>query len=154
GTASRPRGGHTPLAGSTLAVDVEDAGNARRVEIGSGGPRRRHGLGKDPGRDGRGGGTCASPRPCGGWFGRGAWWVADAGSTNGIRVEAKGSGVHADPRAQDHVETIEVPAGAQLVLSAFAQGEARHYPRIRLHPVMVAAHGAQATAQAAPATPL
>ena len=70
-------------------------------------PRRAHVGGSGPAlcdRQGRGigfvvDGTYASRRHCEIWFDRGAWWVVDTGSTNGIRVESRGAAARGGTRS-------------------------------------------------------
>jgi FHA domain-containing protein len=145
----------TPLAGRTLALDIEDAGSARRVELASVLPGRRYAIGKAEGCDVVVDGMYASRRHCEIWLEKGAWWVADAGSTNGIRVEsASGLVARSDPQAQPGGRSppIELAPGARLVLSAYAQGDARQYPR--LTPVLAETAQAAAARPGTPVTPI
>ena len=155
-SAARPlEGAHTPLAGRSLQLDIEDARGARRVELASIVPGRRYAIGKEESSDVPVDGVYTSRRHCEIWFERDAWWVIDAGSTNGIRVEAQEGVTRGDSRGG--AEPIEVPAGAMLVLSAFAQGEPRLYPRLRLQPVTMpqarAADGVDISTLATPIAP-
>jgi pSer/pThr/pTyr-binding forkhead associated (FHA) protein len=123
----------TPLAGQGVDVAIEDAEGSRRVRLPSLVPGRRYAIGKGEGCDIVVSGNYASRRHCELWFDRGAWWLTDTGSTNGVRVERAGrvlgrSDSHAG--AKDEPVVVEVPAGARIVLSAFAEGRASDYPRL------------------------
>jgi pSer/pThr/pTyr-binding forkhead associated (FHA) protein len=143
-------GAQTPLAGRALAIDIQDGRGVRRFDIASVLPGRRYVVGKDDGCDVTVDGMYASRRHCEIWFDGNAWWVIDAGSTNGIRVETRSAVRRAAPAS---VEPLELTAGARLVLSENAQGEARLYPRLTMHPLQGSA-GADAAGRAAQATPL
>jgi hypothetical protein len=132
GEPRRAERASTPLAGRTLTLEIEDAGGPRNVEVGAVVPGRRYVIGKDDGCDVVVDGVYASRRHCEVWFDRDAWWIADVGSTNGLRVEAKGAITRIEPSADKPGKPIEVPGGALVLLSASAQGEARLYPRMRL----------------------
>ena len=153
--ARKSQGGHTPLAGRTLVLEIEDARGAQRVELAAVVPGRRYVVGKDPSSDVVVEGMYASRRHCEVWFDRDAWWVVDAGSTNGIRVESGTTG-HTNPRDAKRLEPIEVPNGALIILSAAARGEPRLYPRLRLHfpPVAATAVTSANTGDASLVTPL
>lgn len=127
----------TPLAGLRCEFDVEDGNGKRRVVLQSVIAGRRYMIGKDEGCDIRVHGTYASRRHGEIWLDKGAWWVTDAGSTNGIRVESAqgvigrcgataGKGANGQP--------IELVDGALVVLSAHAEGSASDYPSLRLRP--------------------
>jgi hypothetical protein len=96
--------------GRTFVIEAEDAGGARRIDLASIVPGRRYVIGKDGGCDVVVEGVYASRRHCEIWFDKDTWWVADAGSTNGIRVEASGSVARADPDG-DRITPIELPIG-------------------------------------------
>ena len=79
-------------------------------------------------------GTFASRRHAELWLESGAWWVADAGSTNGIRVESaegdarpRGALPRRRARAGDRAR-----AGLRVVLSARADGPPADYPWVAL----------------------
>jgi hypothetical protein len=126
------QGASTPLAGRTFALDVEDTAGTRRVELTAIVPGQRYTVGKDPGCDVTVDARYASRRHCELWFEHGTWWVADAGSTNGIRVDANDEAGGAEHLRREG-DALELPAGATLVLSAAARGEAALYPRLTLH---------------------
>jgi hypothetical protein len=147
----------TPLAGLRCEFEVEDGNGRRRVVLQSVIAGRRYMIGKGEGCDLRVDGTYTSRRHGEIWLENGCWWVADAGSTNGIRVEsptgavercgaAAGAGAHA----------IKLPDGARIVLSAQAEGSASEYPSVALRPA--ANGGARVTpiagAAPSPSTPL
>ena len=98
-------------------------------------PGRRYAIGKGEGCDIVVNGAYASRRHCEIWLDHGAWWVTDAGSTNGVRVE-RGTSVlgrsTARANAAGEVAMVEVPPGARIVLSAHADGSAADYPRLTL----------------------
>jgi pSer/pThr/pTyr-binding forkhead associated (FHA) protein len=123
----------TPLAARALDIDVDDANGAHRVSLAAVVANRRYVVGKGEGCDITVDGVYASRRHCEVWLERGTWWVADCGSTNGIRVESTRAVVgRADPNSPGRATPIEVPAGACIVLSAHARGDARQYPRLSL----------------------
>jgi len=146
----------TPTA-RAFALQVEDTAGARRIELSTLVPGRRYCIGKDSGCDVVVDGTYASRRHCDIWYERGTWWAADAGSTNGIRVESNGRIVRADSRGPSGVppRAVEWPAGAALVLSAHASGEAAQYPRVVVRPVAAdAAEAPTAIQSETPSTPI
>jgi pSer/pThr/pTyr-binding forkhead associated (FHA) protein len=131
----RPETPRTPLAGRAVEIEIEDADGRRHIVLHSVVPGRRYAIGKGDGCDVAVNGLYASRRHCEIWFDRGAWWVTDAGSTNGIRVErgrsvlgssSSGAGATREPAV------LEVTPGASIVLSADADGGPAHYPRITL----------------------
>jgi len=135
GSAPRPDTPRTPLAGRAIEIEIEDSDGRRRVVLQSVVPGRRYAIGKGDGCDVAVNGLYASRRHCEIWFDRGAWWVTDAGSTNGIRVEhgrrvlgssASSAGATGEPAV------LELTPGACIVLSANADGAPAHYPRISL----------------------
>ncbi len=147
----------TPVAGRSVELAIEDAGGSRHVTLPAVVAGRRYAIGKGEGCaivvDGR----YASRRHCEIWLDRGAWWVTDAGSTNGIRVERGGSVLGRSASRADapgEAAVVEVSAGARIVLSAHGEGGAADYPRVALD---VARDAAAATpvapAWSAPATP-
>ncbi len=89
----RARGAPTPLAAPALAIDIEDADGERHLELTSVVAGQRYAIGKGDGCDIVVNGVYASRRHCEIWFDKGAWWVADTGSTNGIRVESANGAV-------------------------------------------------------------
>jgi hypothetical protein len=146
----------TPTA-RAFALQIEDTAGARRIELAALVPGRRYCIGKDGGCDVVVDGTYASRRHCEIWYERGTWWAADAGSTNGIRVESNGRIVRADSRGPSGVppRAVEWPTGAALVLSAHASGEAAQYPRVVVRPVGTDASDAPTAIQTdTPSTPI
>jgi len=138
----------TPLAGRTLEVEIEDANGHRRVTLNAVIPGRRYTVGNGEGSDIVVNGKFASRRHCEIWFDKGAWWVTDSGSTNGLRVETATSvlgrsGGDGDKSSGQTV--IEVVPESRIVLSGLARGEATQYPRVLLK---------TAADLAAPSTPL
>ena len=132
----------TPLAGRVFMLDVEDAAGTRPTELTSVVPGRRYAVGKDEASDIVVDGMYASRRHCEMWFDRGAWWVLDTGSTNGIRVESRGASTQGrSSRAAGRMEPIELPPGASLVLSADLHGEPRQYPRLTLRALEMRGRG-------------
>lgn len=135
GVSSRSDTPLTPLAGRSAEVAIDDAGGSRRVVLQSVVPGRRYTIGKGEGCDFVVNGVYASRRHCEIWLDHGAWWVTDADSTNGIRVE-RGTSVlgrsASRANAAGEVAVVEVTPGARIVLSAHAEGSAADYPRLML----------------------
>jgi len=132
---SAARGPRTPLAVRPVAVSIEDARGPRRIEL-SAVPGQRYSIGKDAGCDIVVDGSFTSRRHCEVWLDKGAWWAADLGSANGVRVESAEGRVTAASESRDVATTrpLEWPAGTILVLAADVHGDARDYPRLSLHP--------------------
>jgi len=122
----------TPLSGREAMFEVDDADGRRRVELRAIAPGRRYVIGKDESCDIVVKAVYASRRHCEIWLEHGAWWVSDAGSTNGIRVEPPPGSTGAGQAAAGGSDILEVVPGAQIVLSASAQGSAAQYPRLVL----------------------
>ncbi len=149
----------TPLAGMRCEFEVEDGNGKRRVVLQSVVTGRRYMIGKGDACDLRVNGTYTSRRHGEIWLENGAWWVADAGSTNGIRVEWPNGGIErcggtAGSGADAHA--IKLGDGARIVLSAHAAGPASDYPSVLLRPPPTAAVRPTpiATAAPSPTTPL
>ena len=153
----RPQSAQTPIVEPAFAIEIEDADGVRSVELRSVMRGRRYSVGKGEDCDIVVKGVYTSRRHCEIWFDKGGWWVADAGSTNGIRVESA-SGVIARGHQATHgaarLPAIELPTGAWLVLSEHTQGEPRQYPRLSLHPAVDVEAGAKPTSEASPPTPV
>ena len=147
----------TPLAGLRSEFDVQDADGRRRVVLQSVVPGRRYLIGKSDACDIRVNGTYTSRRHAEIWLDHGAWWVADAGSTNGIRVESQmgpqgRSGAATTAEAEPPVRLTD---DARIVLSARAEGVPADYPTISMRPApSVAARLTPIAAVGAPKTPL
>jgi len=135
GSALRGRTPSTPLAGRDIEIAIEDADGSRHVVLRSVMPGRRYAIGKGEGCDVAVNGLYASRRHCEIWFENRVWWVTDTGSTNGIRVE-RGASVlgrsTSSTKRGSEAAVVELTDGARLVLSAYADGEARNYPRLVL----------------------
>src|SRR5512143_774416 len=147
-----------PHAGHFVDVAIEDAGGGRHVKLPSRVPGRRYAIGKGEGCDIVVSGSYASRRHCEIWFDAGAWWLTDTGSTNGTRVEQDGRVLgrsESRASAKDEPAVVEIPAGARIVLSAFAAGRASDYPRLAIEapPERSALATPLAPAAAMPATP-
>jgi hypothetical protein len=146
----------TPLAGHGVAVDIEDAGGARRVDLAAVVPGRRYVVGKDAGCDIVVDGVYASRRHCELWLDKGVWWATDCGSTNGIRVEppALGGLTHGSllSSAGGDGKVLAIAPGARIVLSASAHGEPAQYPRVALRAAEPTRRNAQS--EATPVTPI
>jgi pSer/pThr/pTyr-binding forkhead associated (FHA) protein len=161
---ARGRGGAvpaTPLAGRAFSFDVSDGGGTRVAVLPSVVPGRRYVIGKDDASDLRVDGTYTSRRHAEIWLEGDGWRVADAGSTNGIRVVDERSGrAWRASAAGDDDAPIRLAAGMRIVLSARAEGPARDYPSIALHAAGAAAAATSSVtpiataAAAAPKTPL
>ncbi len=150
----------TPLAGQRCFFELEDADGRRRVAL-QAVPGRRYIVGKGEACDIRVNGTYASRRHAELWLQDGRWWAADAGSTNGLRVETadgqaasalKGEGGPDGDVQGDAEAPLALREGGRLVLSARTDGPAHAYPWIALAGA-TAARGARITpiAQAASA---
>ncbi len=123
----------TPLAGLRWEFEVEDSAGRRRVVLQAVVPGRRYLVGKGEGCDIRLDGTYTSRRHAELWLDGGAWWVADAGSTNGLRLELPGGRVlRLAASSQEGPARLE--DGAQLVLSGLAVGGAAVLPALLLRP--------------------
>ncbi|MEO6407170.1 MAG: FHA domain-containing protein, partial [Burkholderiaceae bacterium] len=125
----------TPLAGQRWEFDIEDADGRRRLVLQSVVSGRRYAIGKGEGCDLRVNGSYTSRRHAEVWREQDAWWVADAGSTNGVRIEAaplagEASGGAACVAAVD--QPARLPDGARIVLSARTEGPASDYPWLAL----------------------
>ncbi|HJW11839.1 MAG TPA: FHA domain-containing protein [Albitalea sp.] len=149
----------TPLAGQRCEFDIEDGDGKRRVVLQAVVPGRRYVVGKGESCDIRVNGTYTSRRHAEIWLDNGAWWVTDAGSTNGIRVESP-AGVHDRSGPSTAATTVEQPIrlmeGARIVLSARAEGPASDYPCVAMRPPAGAASRITpiASTVGAPKTPL
>jgi pSer/pThr/pTyr-binding forkhead associated (FHA) protein len=121
----------TPMAGMRCEFDVEDASGRRRVVLQSVVAGRRYVIGKGEGCDIRVDGTYTSRRHGELWLEDGAWWVSDAGSTNGLRVETPGGSMQRGGGGADALPIL-VRDGARIVLSAQADGAASDYPTVML----------------------
>jgi len=134
--AARGRTPSTPLAGRDVEIAIEDADGSRHVVLRSVMPGRRYAVGKGEGCDVTVNGVYASRRHCEIWFENGVWWVTDTGSTNGIRVE-RGASVlgrsTSSTKRGSEAAVVELTDSARLVLSAYADGEAKDYPCLVLH---------------------
>ena len=123
----------TPLRGERCEFDVEDGSGRRRVVLQGVVPGRRYVVGNGEGCDIRVEGTFASRRHAELWLENGGWWVADAGSTNGVRVEPAGP-LQRGASAPVGVAPVRLQNGLRLVLSARAEGPAGEYPWLALRP--------------------
>ena len=127
----------TPLAGQRCEFDIEDGDGRRRVVLQAVVPGRRYVVGKGEGCDIRINGTYASRRHAELWLESDAWWVNDAGSTNGIRVESpvgvldRSGGATAGAGIEQPIKLMD---GARIVLSARAEGPASEYPWVAMRP--------------------
>ncbi len=113
---------------------------------------RRYVIGKGDDCDLRVNGIYTSRRHAELWFDAGAWYVADAGSTNGLRMQQiDAAGI--DPRQTQTAppggsQTIRLQPRMRLVLSARAEGPAGEYPWIAMGPGRSAAVAATPIAAA------
>jgi len=157
-----PREGpRTPLAARPVGVNVEDGNGVRQIDLAVV-PGHRYSVGTGDGCDIVVDGAYASRRHCELWFDKGAWWVADAGSTNGIRVEGddgRATREQGEPSRAKRAAPIELVPGAWVVLAAHMRGEPGQYPRFSLRadapdgPAPLASRGKPATL-ATPVTPI
>jgi len=142
----------TPTTGQRCEFDVEDGDGRRRIVLQAVVPGRRYMVGSSEGCDVRVNGTFTSRRHAEIWLEGDAWWVADAGSTNGIRVEAGAGRVErSDAASVVGVQPLRLENGARIVLSANAQGSASDHPWIALRTRARAPIGATPIAPAAAA---
>jgi len=146
----------TPLAGRRCELDIDDGAGPRRAVLHAVVPGRRYLVGKDESCDVRIDGTYTSRRHAEIWLDDDGWQVADAGSTNGIRVEDDGSAAGRAPRpvvaAVSGDAPIRVGSGMRIVLSARAEGPRSDYPSISLRPERSSA--ATGVPSSTPATPI
>jgi uncharacterized protein YndB with AHSA1/START domain len=132
-------------AGRSVEIAIEDADGSRQVTLHSVWPGHRYAIGKGEGCDIVVNGVYASRRHCEVWLDRGAWWVTDIGSTNGIRVEGAASVLgrsSSGANATREAAVVEVKPTTRIVLSAQASGSPAEYPRLMLD----VGHGAGALA--------
>ena len=123
----------TPLAGQRWEFDIEDADGRRRVVLQSVVAGRRYAVGKGEGCDLRVNGSYTSRRHAEVWRENDAWWVGDAGSTNGVRIEAQPLPGEPGPACAAAVDQpARLPEGSRIVLSARAEGPAADYPWLAL----------------------
>ena len=153
----------TPLAGRAFSFDIEDGAGKRTAVLHAVVPGRRYVIGKDEESDLRAGGTYTSRRHAEIWLESDGWRIADAGSTNGIRVVDERSGTTTRASASSAVGNdapIRLVEAMRVVLSARAEGPASDYPSIALHAAPLAQSAspvtpiAAATPAGAPKTPL
>ena len=143
----------TPLAGRRCEFEIDDGAGPRRAVLQAVVPGRRYLVGKDESCDVRVDGTYTSRRHAEIWLDEDGWHVADAGSTNGIRVEDDGGGAGRPARVAAAVSgeaPIRVGPGMRIVLSARAEGARADYPSIALRPEPSSSMSGPAT----PATPI
>jgi pSer/pThr/pTyr-binding forkhead associated (FHA) protein len=149
----------TPLAGPRCEFDLEDADGRRRVVLPAVVAGRRYVVGKGEGCDIVVRGTYTSRRHAELWLDQGSWWCADAGSTNGIRVETPGSDAAQTvmpAAAGEAAAPLRLPDGARLLLSARSDGPPADHPWLALRAAApTPAVAARVTPiAAAPRTPL
>jgi hypothetical protein len=153
----------TPLAGPRCEFDLEDADGRRRVVLPAVVAGRRYVVGKGEGCDIVVRGTYTSRRHAELWLDQGHWWAADAGSTNGIRIETPGTAapqVAAPAAAGDATVPLRLAEGARLIMSARSDGPPGDHPWLALRGPAFAGGAAAGGASrvtpiaAAPRTPL
>ncbi|HVJ73342.1 MAG TPA: FHA domain-containing protein [Casimicrobiaceae bacterium] len=146
----------TPLAGRRIEFDVDDGAGTRRAVLPAVVPGRRYTIGKDESSDLRVDGTYTSRRHAEIWLDDDGWHVADAGSTNGLRVEsggADGTPAHVvATAATSDAAPIRVGEGMRIVLSARAEGPPADYPSIAVRPLRSTAAAAPGAMAATPLT--
>ncbi len=120
----------TPLPGQRCEFDVEDADGRRRIVLQAVVAGRRYMVGNSEACDVRVNGSFTSRRHAEIWLEGDAWWVADAGSTNGLRVESAGGRI--ERCDAPGLPAIRIENGAHIVLSAHAQGSASDHPWLAL----------------------
>lgn len=151
--ATRPEIPHTPLAARSCTLRISDAAGARSIDL-SLVPGRRYSIGKDTGCDIAVDGVYVSRRHCEIWLDHDRWSVADAGSTNGIRVEAHGAIQRRAASTSSGTMPIETDGGVCVVLSAHGDGDAAQYPRIELPAMADSRRDAPRTEPATLVTPI
>jgi len=125
----------TPLSGQRCEFDVEDGSGRRRVVLHGVMPGRRYVVGNGESADIRVEGTFASRRHAEVWLENGGWWVVDAGSTNGVRIEPAGPLQRGAAAPATVGETpMRLTQSLRIVLSARAEGPASEYPWLALRP--------------------
>jgi pSer/pThr/pTyr-binding forkhead associated (FHA) protein len=144
----------TPLAGRRVEFDIDDGAGTRRAVLNAVVPGRRYVVGKDESSDLRVDGTYTSRRHAEIWLDDDGWHVADAGSTNGLRVESAGADgtparILASATTGD-AAPIRVAEGTRIVLSARAEGPSADYPSIAVRPVHSTVPSATATTATTP----
>ncbi|HET9646324.1 MAG TPA: FHA domain-containing protein [Burkholderiaceae bacterium] len=150
----------TPLAGQRCEFDLEDADGRRRIVLQSVVPGRRYVIGKGEGCDICVSGTYTSRRHAEIWMEHGGWWVGDAGSTNGIRVEPVGVPGENGENGVRQINggagdaPIRVCDGARVVLSARSEGPAGDFPWLSLRGGQSTASRLTPIASTVPKTPL
>jgi len=145
----------TPLAGRRCEFEIDDGAGPRLAVLSSVVPGRRYVAGKGADCDLRVDGTYTSRRHAELWLERGVWYVADAGSTNGLRVESTAADAarptRSLPAAAGGAQAIALEPGLRVVMSARADGPPGDYPWLALR----SATGGQAVAVTTPvAAPL
>ena len=157
----------TPLAGGLRCeFELEDADGRRLVVLPAVVSGRRYVVGKGEGCDIVVRGTYTSRRHAELWLDQGCWWCADAGSTNGIRIETPGAAspqVAAPAAANEPAAPLpgaegarlHLADGARLLLSARSDGPPADHPWLALRGAASQHHAARVTPiAAAPRTPL
>jgi hypothetical protein len=147
----------TRLAGRRCEFEIDDGDGPRHAALNSVVPGHRYIVGKGDECDIRVNGTYTSRRHAELWLEGGIWHVADAGSTNGLRVEsAPREGTLETARrvaAPGSAQAIALREGMRIVLSARAEGPPVDYPWIALRPIVPArAAATMPTPIAAPAS--
>jgi hypothetical protein len=129
----------TALIGRRCEFEIDDGDGPRHAALNSVVAGRRYIVGKGDECDIRVNGTYTSRRHAELWLEGETWYVGDAGSTNGIRIESA--------RGEDTLETagraaapgsaqaIALRKGMRVVLSARAEGPTADYPWIALRPI-------------------
>jgi pSer/pThr/pTyr-binding forkhead associated (FHA) protein len=128
----------TRLAGARCEFEIDDGDGLRHAALDSVVPGHRYIVGKGDECDIRVDGTYTSRRHAELWLEGGVWHVADAGSTNGIRVEGApregGLQTARQVAAPGSAQAIALREGMRIVLSARAEGPPVDYPWIALRP--------------------
>ena len=123
----------TPMAGQRCEFELEDADGRRRVVLQAVVPGRRYVVGKGESCDIRVNATYTSRRHAELWLDNGTWWVADAGSTNGIRIESVVGALEPGcPVMSANEQPLALVEGVRIVLSARTEGPANEYPWVAL----------------------
>ena len=129
--------------GLRCEFELEDADGRRLVVLPAVVSGRRYVVGKGEGCDIVVRGTYTSRRHAELWLDQGCWWCADAGSTNGIRIETPGAAAPqvAAPAAANEPAAplpgaegarLHLAEGARLLLSARSDGPPADHPWLAL----------------------
>ena len=131
GRAPARDAGHAARTARAARSTSRTRDGRRRVELPRSSPAAATSSARTKAATSASNGTLREPPPCEVWLEGGAWWVADAGSTNGIRVEpARAHRRAAVERVDAHADALRPAIGSSL--SARAEGPRGRYPWLAL----------------------